>query len=79
MNNQKFLSYVQAGLKNNLLAAVFPRDGKEESAKKLKQLVDSAVCVAEFKNDNGDSYWGVLINKAEEFKHLQEISIEENK
>ena len=50
-------------LQNHLLTTIYPKDKSEESAKKLADIMDSAVGVAEFKNDKNESIWGVLINK----------------
>lgn len=29
----------------------------------MADKLDFAICIAEFKNENGESVWGVLVNK----------------
>lgn len=50
-------------LQNHLLTTIYPKDKSEKSAKKLADIINSAVGVAEFKNDKNESIWGVLVNK----------------
>ncbi len=60
--------YVRAMLENDLFAVVYPKDKSEESAEKMVEMIDSAVGVAEFKDEEGNSAWGVLIDKVREAK-----------
>ena len=75
--------YVRVMLENDLFAVVYPKDKSKESAEKMVEMIDSAVGVAEFKDEEGNSAWGVLIDKVKEAKkHVKldpptdEISIE---
>ena len=60
--------YVKDMLDNNLFVVVYPKDKNEESAEKMVEMIDSAVGVAEFKDEEGNSAWGVLIDKVREAK-----------
>lgn len=61
--------YVKMMLENDLLAVVYPKDKSEESAKQIVKMVDAAVGVAEFKDEDGKSSWGALINKIKAVKN----------
>ena len=65
--------YIRAMLENDLFAVVYPRDKSEESAEKMVEMIDSAVGIAEFKNEEGNSTWGVLIDKVREAKKHVEL------
>lgn len=60
--------YVKTMLEKNLFAVVFPKDKSEESALKVVDMVDSAVGIAQFKDEGGDVVYGVLIDKILEAK-----------
>lgn len=67
-NKEMKQKYVRAMLENDLFAVVYPKDKSEESAKKMVEMIDSAVGIAEFKDEEGNSAWGVLIDKVREAK-----------
>ena len=67
-NREMEQKYVKAMLENGLLAVVYPKDKSEESAEKMVEMIDSAVGIAEFKDEEGNSAWGVLIDKVKEAK-----------
>ncbi len=67
-NKEMEQKYVRAMLENDLFAVVYPKDKSEESAEKMVEMIDSAVGVAEFKDEKGNSAWGVLIDKVREAK-----------
>ena len=60
--------YIRAMLENDLFAVVYPKDKSEESAEKMVEMIDSAVGIAEFKDEEGNLAWGVLIDKVREAK-----------
>ena len=60
--------YVKIMLEKQLFAVVYPKDKSEESAQKMVEMIDSAVGVAKFRNEDGDTIWGVLIDKIKEAK-----------
>ena len=66
--------YVRAMLENDLFAVVYPKDKSEESAEKMVGMIDSAVGIAEFKDEEGNSAWGVLIDKVREAKKHVELN-----
>ena len=55
--------YIKSMMENDLLAVVFPQEKTEEAAKATAGLIDSAIGVAEFYEDDGSAVWGVLIDK----------------
>ena len=67
-NKEMEQKYVKAMLENDLFAVVYPKDKSEESAEKMVEMIDSAVGIAEFKDEKGNSAWGVLIDKIREAK-----------
>ena len=67
-NKEMEQKYVKAMLENDLFAVVYPKDKSEESAEKMVEMIDSAVGVAEFKDEKGNPAWGVLIDKVREAK-----------
>ena len=67
-NKEMEQKYVRAMLENDLFAVVYPKDKSEESAEKMVGMIDSAVGIAEFKDEEGNSVWGVLIDKVREAK-----------
>lgn len=63
--------YAQAMIENELFSVVFAEkeeDRTEERAQEMVKEIDSAAGVAVFKDDNGNEYWGVLIDKVREAK-----------
>ncbi len=59
MNREDFESM----LKENVFVAVYPKDKTEASAQKIADMLDAAVAIASFEDENGDLAWGVLIDK----------------
>jgi len=56
--------YITKALMDNSLAVIYPRDGSEKSAERLVNMVDAAIGIAEFKDDEDNTTrWGVLIDK----------------
>lgn len=45
------------------VAVIYPKEKTQEAAKEMADKLDFAICIAEFKNENGESVWGVLVNK----------------
>lgn len=72
-NKEMEQKYVKAMLENGLFAVVYPKDKSEESAEKMVEMIDSAVGIAEFKDEEGNSAWGVLIDKVREAKKHVEL------
>ena len=72
-NKEMEQKYVKAMLENDLFAVVYPKDKSEESAEKMVEMIDSAVGIAEFKDEEGNSAWGVLIDKVREAKKHVEL------
>lgn len=72
-NKEMEQKYVRAMLENDLFAVVYPKDKSEESAEKMVEMIDSAVGIAEFKDEEGNSAWGVLIDKIREAKKHVEL------
>jgi len=70
-NNIK--EHLENMLKNNLFAVVYPKDKSEETAKKIALEIDSAVGVAAFEDENGETAWGVLIDKIKEVQKNPEL------
>ena len=60
--------YIKDMLDNNLFAVIYPKDKSEKSAEKMVEMIDSAVGTAEFKDEEGNSVWGVLIDTVREAK-----------
>jgi len=77
-NNEIEQKYIKTMLENNLFAAIFPKDRSEESALKLVDMIDSAVGIAEFKNEAGEPSWGVIIDKVKEAQKQVKLREEEN-
>ena len=67
-NKEMEQKYVKAMLENDLFAVVYPKDKSEKKKKKMVEMIDSAVGIAEFKDEEGNSAWGVLIDKVREAK-----------
>lgn len=63
MDKNSTEAYVKDMLDNNLFAVIYPKDRSEESAEKMVDMIEAAVGIAEFKDDDDNSVWGVLIDK----------------
>lgn len=50
-------------LKENVFVAVYPKDKTEASAQKIADMLDAAVAIASFEDEDGNLAWGVLIDK----------------
>ena len=67
--------YIAKALMDNSLAVIYPRDGSEKSAERLVNMVDAAIGIAEFKNDEDNTTsWGVLIDKTK----LKKLNLSED-
>ena len=66
--------YIRTMLENELNAVVYQKDKSEESAEKIVEMIDSAVGIAEFKDEEGNLAWGVLIDKVREAKKHVELN-----
>ena len=73
-NKEMEQKYARAMLENDLFAVVYPKDKSEESAEKMVEIIDSAVGIAEFKDEDGNLTWGVLIDKVREAKKHVELN-----
>ena len=71
---EKEQKYVTVMLENDLFAVVYPKDKSEEKKKKMVEMIDSAVGIAEFKDEEGNLAWGVLIDKVREAKKHVELN-----
>ena len=63
MNNMTTEEYVKEMLDKNLFGVIFPKDKSEKSAQLMIDTIDAAVGMAEFKDDDENITWGVLIDK----------------
>lgn len=73
-------NYVKDMLEKNLFAVIYPRDKSEKSAQKMVEMIDSAVGIAEFRDEEDNPLWGVLIDKVKEArKHVKLNEMKENK
>jgi len=77
MDNTATEEYAKEMLDKNLFGVIFPKDRTEKSAKWMVNMIDAAVGMAEFKDDDGIISWGVLIDKRKIRDSLK--LIEENK
>ena len=77
MNNMTTEEYIKEMLDKNLFGVIFPKDRTEKSAEWMVNMIDVAVGMAEFKDDDGIVSWGVLIDKRKVKDSLK--LIEENK
>lgn len=75
--NQK---YIQTMIKNNLFLVIYPRDGNKETAERIARAIDSTIGIAQFIDENGNSIWGVLIDKVKEAQKQMKMKMkrEEN-
>lgn len=74
VNKKMEQEYVKTMLEKNLFAVVYPTDKSEESALKMVDMIDSAVGIAEFKDENDNIIYGVLIDKIREAKRCMKIN-----
>ena len=63
MDNTATEKYIKEMLDKNLFGVIFPKDKSEKSAQSMIDMIDAAVGMAEFKDDDGNITWGVLIDK----------------
>ena len=56
-------TYLQSKIDDQSLAVVYPKDGLENSAKLLANLISDAIGIGQFVNNCGQTFWGVLIDK----------------
>ena len=77
MNNTATEEYVKEMLDKNLFGVIFPKDKSAKSAERMVDIIDAAVGMAEFKDDDENIIWGVLIDKRKMKNSLK--LIEENK
>lgn len=63
MDNTATKKYIKEMLDKNLFGVIFPKDKSEKSAQLMIDTIDAAVGMAEFKDDDGNTTWGVLIDK----------------
>lgn len=63
MDNTATEKYIKEMLDKNLLGVIFPKDKSEKSAQLMIDTIDAAVGMAEFKDDDENITWGVLIDK----------------
>lgn len=63
MDNTATEKYAKEMLDKNLFGVIFPKDKSEKSAQLMIDTIDVAVGMAEFKDDDGNTTWGVLIDK----------------
>lgn len=66
-------NYIKHMLEDGSLAVVFPRDKSAKSAEKAVDLIDSAIGIAEFEDENGSSVYGVLIDKNKQIKNQYQL------
>lgn len=69
-NKEMEQEYIKTMLEKALFAVVFPEDKSKESAQKIVDMIDSAVGIAEFEDEDeeGKLVWGALIDKTKEAK-----------
>lgn len=63
MDNAATEKYAKEMLDKNLFGVIFPKDKSEKSAQLMIDTIDAAVGMAEFKDDDENITWGVLIDK----------------
>lgn len=58
------IEQVKKKLKEKALTVIFPKDEKSEAAaKQVADSLESSIGIAAFKNDEGELYYGILINE----------------
>ncbi len=55
--------YIKEMLDKNLFGVIFPKDKSAKSAERMVDMIKEAVGMAEFKDDDENITWGVLIDK----------------
>lgn len=63
MDNTATEKYIKEMLDKNLFGVIFPKDKSEKSAQLMIDTIEAAVGMAEFKDDDENITWGVLIDK----------------
>ena len=63
MDNTATEKYIKEMLDKNLFGVIFPKDKSEKSAQLMIDTIDAAVGMAEFKDDDENITWGILIDK----------------
>lgn len=63
MDNTATKEYIKEMLDKNLFGVIFPKDKSEKSAQLMIDTIEAAVGIAEFKDDDKNITWGVLIDK----------------
>ena len=58
--NQEKIKETLVKLKNNLFI-IYPKEDGEEAAQKIANLINQAVGVAKFEDNQGNARWGILI------------------
>ena len=71
-------NYIKNMLEDGSLAVIFPRDKSVKSAEKAVDLIDSAIGIAEFEDENGNSVYGVLIDKIKQIKNQYRLMEKSN-
>lgn len=74
---EKIEHYVKTMLENDLFAVIYPKDRSEKSAEKLVDIIDSAVGIAKFKDEDDNPTWGILIDKVKEAKRRMKLDSSE--
>lgn len=67
-------NYVKDMLEKNLFAVIYPRDKSEKSAQKMVEMIDSAVGIAEFRDEEDNPLWGILIDKVKEARKYVKLN-----
>ena len=63
MSNTITEEYIKEMLNKNLFGVIFPKDKSAKSAERMVDMIEEAVGMAEFKDDDENITWGVLIDK----------------
>lgn len=63
MSNTTTEEYIKEMLNKNLFGVIFPKDKSAKSAERMGDMIEEAVGMAEFKDDDENITWGVLIDK----------------
>ena len=71
-------NYIKNMLEDGSLAVIFPRDKSMKSAEKAVDLIDSAIGIAEFEDESGNSVYGVLIDKIKQIKNQYRLMEKSN-
>lgn len=66
---------IQAMLKKKSLAVLYPKDKTKKSAQKIANMLETAVAIAAFKDENDNLIWGVLVNKNQEAEETHDSEL----